>query len=159
MKQIGSVRRIDNLGRIVLPKEIRKALRIQNGDSLEISLNEEYVVLKKHSQMNNLNDITKALTKSINGMIITSNDKIMTGKYINEKISNDLIDILNKRKDVYGDNIKITNTDTLKGSYYISPIIVSGDTAGLVILVKENIEEEDKKIARIISNFLSMYIE
>ena len=49
MKTTGVVRRIDELGRIVIPKEIRKSMRIKNGDSLEIFLNDEDIVLRKYS--------------------------------------------------------------------------------------------------------------
>ena len=53
MKATGVVRRIDELGRIVIPKEIRKTLRIREGESLEIFLdNQENIVLKKYFAMN-----------------------------------------------------------------------------------------------------------
>ena len=55
--KIGIVRRIDNLGRIVIPKEIRDTLRIKNGDSLEINIEGEIVTLKKYSELNNLIEI------------------------------------------------------------------------------------------------------
>ena len=50
MKSTGVVRRIDDLGRIVLPKEIRKTLRIREGESLEIYTNGEEIVLKKSTK-------------------------------------------------------------------------------------------------------------
>ena len=49
MKTTGIIRRIDDLGRIVIPKELRKSLRIKNGDSLEIFVNQDDIVLKKYS--------------------------------------------------------------------------------------------------------------
>lgn len=48
MKTTGVIRRIDELGRIVIPKEIRKNLRIKNGDSLEIFLESDNIILKKY---------------------------------------------------------------------------------------------------------------
>ena len=50
MKATGVVRRIDDLGRVVIPKEIRRTMRIREGDSLEIFVNQSgEVVLKKYS--------------------------------------------------------------------------------------------------------------
>ena len=49
MKATGVVRRIDDLGRIVIPKEIRKTLRIKDGESVEIFLENDNIVLKKYS--------------------------------------------------------------------------------------------------------------
>ena len=61
MKATGVVRRIDELGRIVIPKEIRKTLRIREGESLEIFLdNQENIVLKKYFAMNHFEEEAKA---------------------------------------------------------------------------------------------------
>ena len=57
MKSTGVVRRIDDLGRIVLPKEIRKTLRIREGESLEIYTNGEEIVLKKFTSSSDLKEI------------------------------------------------------------------------------------------------------
>ena len=51
MKSTGVIRRIDDLGRIVIPKEIRKNLRIKDGDNLEIFISSEDLVLKKYSYL------------------------------------------------------------------------------------------------------------
>ena len=57
MKSTGVVRRIDDLGRIVLPKEIRKTLRIREGESLEIYTNGEEIVLKKFTSSSDLKEM------------------------------------------------------------------------------------------------------
>lgn len=57
MKSTGVLRRIDDLGRIVIPKEIRKHLKIKNGESLEIFIHDDTVVLKKYSYMSDMEDI------------------------------------------------------------------------------------------------------
>ena len=57
MKTTGIVRRIDELGRIVIPKEMRKNLRIKTGDNLEIMVNDDTIVLKKSSEIENLETI------------------------------------------------------------------------------------------------------
>ena len=65
MKTTGIIRRIDDLGRIVVPKELRKSLRIKNGDSLEIFVDKDMVALKKHSSMNNLSHFADVYVESI----------------------------------------------------------------------------------------------
>ena len=57
MSTTGIIRRIDELGRIVIPKEIRKNLRIKNGDNLEILVDGENITLKKYSQIENLENM------------------------------------------------------------------------------------------------------
>lgn len=174
MKQSGVVRRIDNLGRIVIPKEIRKHLRIQSGDNLEFILSDnESLLLKKYSYINKLNDISQEITNSIllftnHNVLIADNDKFVAGsgsfkkKYLNKKISNYLLNILNERKFVYLENCKIELTieEILEGNFIISPIISSGDSIGIILLVSnEEITKEAEKIIKIFSEFLSKYIE
>ena len=70
MKATGVVRRIDELGRIVIPKEIRKTLRIKEGENLEIFIDDkENVVLKKYSLMNKIEDFAQNFTDSINSLL------------------------------------------------------------------------------------------
>ena len=82
MKTTGIVRRIDELGRIVIPKEIRRSLRIKEGDSLEILINNEDIILKKYSVIKNLNDFAQNITDSIhsfikNSVLITDTNSIL----------------------------------------------------------------------------------
>ena len=82
MKTTGVVRRIDDLGRIVIPKEIRRNLRIRDGESLEIFVEDEMIALKKYSSMNDLNDICKDLVNTINqvllkNVLITDRDSVI----------------------------------------------------------------------------------
>ena len=66
MKTTGVVRRIDDLGRIVIPKEIRKSMRIKDGESLEIFLDSDNIILKKYSDLGDLVDFYKNYADSIN---------------------------------------------------------------------------------------------
>ena len=66
MKNTGIVRKIDRLGRIVIPKEIRNTLRILDDDNLELLIDGENIVLKKYSYMKNFADIAKNLLSNIN---------------------------------------------------------------------------------------------
>ena len=116
MKATGVVRRIDDLGRIVLPKELRRTMRIKEGESLEIYTDgDNKIVLKKYSPVNQMTDFVKEFTESMSttnkrNIIITDNEKIvaasgdfkvdLTGK----KISKELEERLKNR------NTQINNT-------------------------------------------------
>ena len=70
MKATGIVRRIDDLGRVVIPKEIRRTLRIREGDPLEIFVDREgEVILKKYSPIGELGDFAKEYADSLNEAI------------------------------------------------------------------------------------------
>ena len=82
MKSTGVVRRIDDLGRIVIPKEIRKTLRIRDGESLEIFTDNEAITLKKFSVSNDLTEISQALLDTVSNtirknMIVTDRDYVI----------------------------------------------------------------------------------
>lgn len=84
MKSTGVVRRIDDLGRIVLPKEIRKTLRIREGESLEIYTNEEEIILKKFTSASDLKEISQSLIDTIastikSNIFIADRDNIIAG--------------------------------------------------------------------------------
>ena len=175
MKSTGVIRRIDELGRIVIPKEIRKTLRIHDGDNLEIYTdNEENIILSKYSRIGAINDFSNTFINTLQkfiscDVIITDKDKIIAlsnnlkKKYENKEISKELIKYLEKRETINKDefvNIKITNNDNLEGYFYISPIIVDSDSIGLVILYStENIKEFDTKISQFINLFFTKYLE
>ena len=69
MKSTGVVRRVDDLGRIVIPKEIRRTLRIRDGESLEIFVDREMITLKKFSKMSDMNEVAKELVEMHKGSI------------------------------------------------------------------------------------------
>ena len=113
MKSTGVVRRIDDLGRIVIPKEIRRTLRIKEGDNLEVFVDNEDIVLKKYSMMNKINDLAKAIKKQIFGgwtpgkISASLNEKLLTVKWGEYKIES-LFEKLNLgfKKKVFDKNTK-----------------------------------------------------
>ena len=158
--KIGIVRRIDNLGRIVIPKEIRDTLRIKNGDSLEINIEGELVTLKKYSELNNLIEIETIIANLLRetlkkDVLITNKDKYIIGtkhEYIDKKITNELLEILENRQMIIQ---KSKDQNTL-----INPIIIKGDVIGSIIIISnEEIEENQIKTVTLLSNFLIKYIE
>ena len=157
---IGIIRRIDNLGRIVIPKEIRDTFRIKSSDNLEINVENEVITLKKYSELNNVIDIEKTiaifLKEQLNAeVLITDKDKyiVVTQKeYLNQKINNELLNILEKRQ------LIVQNTN--ENNILINPIIRNGDIVGsIIIITKDQINENQIKTVTLLTNFLIKYIE
>ena len=137
MSTTGIIRRIDELGRIVIPKEIRKNLRIKNGDNLEIMVNGEDITLKKYSQIENLENIANMYAESFYqvlkyNVIITDTDKIVAvggnlkKKYVNNGISEE-IERMMERRDNFVErkkkNIEISPGMSEFGYYTVATII------------------------------------
>ena len=99
MKATGIVRRIDDLGRVVIPKEIRRTLRIREGDPLEIFVDRDgEVILKKYSPISELGDFAKEYAEALfdslgNPILICDRDTFITiaggskKDYLNKSIS------------------------------------------------------------------------
>ena len=90
MKATGVVRRIDDLGRVVIPKEIRKTLRIKEGDPLEIFTDKEgEVILKKYSPIGELSEFAtgyaETLARTTGHIVFRTRCKSRTGKYNGRK--------------------------------------------------------------------------
>ena len=170
----GIVRRIDNLERVVIPKEIRKTLKIKENEQVEINVLNDNIVLNKYSDIheydksiNNLIDIIKSVYDR--DIIITNLDKIvLTTKdykdYINLELSPYLANIVDNRKDVselIPVNLSLnSNMLDIKVSYSIKSIIVNGDMIGLLILLSNtNLENSDLKLLQLMSLYLENYLE
>ena len=110
MKATGIVRRIDDLGRVVIPKEIRRTMRIREGDPLEIYTSKEgEVIFKKYSLMGDIDDLAsqfcEALSKNVSGIVaVTDRDTVISiaggGKreLLEKRISGELEKILEDRR-------------------------------------------------------------
>ena len=113
------IKRIDDLGRIVIPKEIRRSLCIQNNENMEISINSDEIVLKKHSLLNEKEkDLIKLcnLVQNISNKIIvvTDRERVLYSSIesiINKEISNVLKEYIINRKEL---DMKINITDEYK---------------------------------------------
>jgi len=143
MKATGIVRRVDELGRIVIPKEVRKVLRMKEGTPIEIFMGDEgEVVLKKYSQLNELRDFSKEAVESI--------------------IAERKATLSNKKQDAT--TYKILKDDVNDyASQVIIPINSSGDTLGAIILFTKDssvtFTQQEVKAASVIANFLAKQVE
>ena len=175
MKSTGVVRRVDDLGRIVIPKEIRRTLKIRDGEELEIFVDNGGVILKKFSKVADLSDISKKFIDVVSPLVgktilVTDRDAVIAGSgefkknYLNKNISKKIEAIILKRNMVVE---KVVSSFELidgiddKCSYIINPIVSFGDVVGSVIMISPNsdISEFDIIINKMITQFLGKYVE
>ena len=156
MKATGIVRRIDDLGRVVVPKEIRRVLRIREGDPLEIYTgNTGEVILKKYSPINELSqfagEYAETVSKILGGTIIVSDtDQVIAASGSGRK------EYADKRIDPELDKIIQSKNRYLNDSKIVVPIISQGDPIGsITILAKDDrpLGEAELKVAEVGASF------
>lgn len=166
----GIVRKVDDLGRIVIPKELRKNLNIKNSDDLEISISEDKIILEKFYRLKNLketlNNYFCILEKFLSAeFIITDKENIiLKSKKINiedNRLTHSILELMNLRKSIIDNNkLKITNELEISKNYYFSPIIINTDILGSIILYSDNkITKEDLLIVDIFIFLLKEKLE
>ena len=183
MKATGVVRRIDDLGRVVIPKEIRKTLRIKEGDPLEIFTDKEgEVILKKYSPIGELSEFATTYAETLaktTGHIacITDKDTVIAvsggskKEFLEQGLSKQLEEVL-ENKEIYSssDNneiaLPITENDNKEKKYnaqVIYPIVCQGDVIGSVILLAKEqntkMGESEFKVVQSAAGFLGSQMD
>ena len=161
------IRRIDELGRIVIPKDIRNELRIDSNDTLKIDLKNNEIIITKNEMDENLlktiNKVINNLYKIVkNNIIITNKDIVLdyrleiNYKLKKEKINEDISRKIIKRVKIKEKgNLCITNNLNIECNYIIEPIIKNSDVIGSIIYFKEkNITEEEIKLIELSKLFI-----
>lgn len=148
MKQTGVTRKIDELGRIVIPKEIRKNLGIRDGEALEIFTSEDSIILKKYFEVRKYEDLSSKLCELIKNiynvdLVITDREKVITSsnKEIveNTKLNNKFLELIDNREIFISRELLTINFGIdVSGYFTVIPIIASSDSLGLVILISAN---------------------
>ena len=148
MKATGIVRRIDDLGRVVIPKEIRRTMRIREGDPLEIYTDRDgEVIFKKYSPIGELHAFASEYADTLQktaGMpiFICDRDAIITvsgaskREYVDRKISHALEEIIESRTLYMRGTGRETIALTDDGGHYVScamPILAEGDIIGCIV--------------------------
>lgn len=182
MKATGIVRRIDDLGRVVIPKEIRRTMRIREGDPLEIYTDREGgVILKKYSPINELNEFAGEFIESAHSVlgeaaVVTDTDQVVAvsgipkKEYLEKRISPDIEKIIqSKTVRIISDESAvhpITNDEGEDPDYksqVIVPIVSQGDPIGSVIFFSKekehSIGEAELKAAEIAAHFLAKQMD
>lgn len=178
MKATGIVRRIDDLGRIVIPKEIRRTLRIREGDPLEIYTDSEgEVIFKKYSPVGELSSFTSIYAEVLSktsGLptLISDRDHIVSAagvskrEFLERRITNATEDLMESRQS-YNSAESKSPLQPVEGissnALLLYPIIASGDVTGSVIMLcsdeKTVPSESDIKLAISASSFLGRQME
>lgn len=169
MKSTGVIRRIDELGRIVIPKEIRRNLGIRDGENVEIFTDNDSIILKKYYRMSTSSDLANSLCELINSefnykIMITDREKVIAAKgfkenIINKNLSKELIanieerEIKEENKSIIFDNIEIV------GNFVFIPIISLNDSIGLVILYNEEKLTSEVSIGKLVSSIFSKKLD
>ncbi|MFD2216980.1 MULTISPECIES: stage V sporulation protein T [Bacillaceae] len=177
MKATGIVRRIDDLGRVVIPKEIRRTLRIREGDPLEIFVDRDgEVILKKYSPISELSDFSKEYADAIydslgHPVLICDRDTFIAvsggskKEYLNKNIGEVIEQVMEERNSVLkADAGEIQVVEGLNEdikSYTIGPIVANGDPIGAVIILskEQSIGEVEHKAVETAAGFLARQME
>ena len=174
MEQKGIIRRVDELGRIVLPREMRKMLNIKIGTKLEIGIVDgNKFLLTKYSDMASLKEYSDAVASAISvsidhDVLISDMENILSSnrkKYINKQLSEEVQeliykkDIVMKKQDDGSEMLNFfPNTENEFCCQLIVPIIKDGDALGaIIILASENkcFDDSSVKICKAFAKYLS----
>ena len=166
MEPMGVLRRIDELGRIVIPKGIRSRLKINEGDRVELILeNDTELLLRKYSPMHEIKDNVKnmliALEKELNIPVLLCNNEIFLFSsslkyeyYIEKPISSKLLSLLNERKNVGLVNHNLSNiNEPLNCMIY--PLAKNSELiGGLIMIGINNVDDLQNRIMLLFRNIL-----
>lgn len=180
MKATGLVRRIDDLGRVVIPKEIRRTLRIKEGAPLEIFTDREgEIILKKYSPIGELGSFSKEYAEALaqasgHAICITDRDQVIAAaggvkkESVGKPISQELERVIHGREQVLsaGDDkkfVRVTGDDEEELPQVVCPILCEGDAIGSVVLQsrdpKRRMGETEQILARCAAGFMGRQME
>lgn len=174
MKATGIIRRIDDLGRIVIPKEIRKTLRLREGDPMELYIDEEGgIVLRPYSAVGVSEELIKNLSSALRtarlstavDFFVTDNFSVIgntsQGTLVGEPISEVLRDAIVCGKIVEDCSIKLVRTPE-NGCHvrYVYPIVKNGEVCGSICTWYSDTKafEAQKNLIRLTAEILLRYI-
>ena len=178
MKATGIVRRIDDLGRVVIPKEIRRTMRIREGDPLEIYTDKEGgVIFKKYSLMGGLTEFAGQLCETLNRTsghvcVITDRDSCIAvsgapkKELLDKQISSEVEQLMEGRQ-IYqykeGEHIKLCADAEKYVVLTAAPILSEGDVLGSVLLADSGENafagEVEYKLVQAVAGFLGRHME
>ena len=172
MAESGIIRRVDELGRIVIPKEIRKNFRMYEGSTLSISVNKNNeIVLSKYSRVGSISEYANLMTDVLHNnlecavlicdmeSIVSSSKKSLVGKKIN---SNMIANFQSRKNYIFQRKesmmpVIYDGDENIYTSQGIVPIVIEGDVAGGIVIFTTNDRElmiEDIKVCQVVANIL-----
>ena len=179
MKATGIVRRIDDLGRVVIPKEIRRTLRIKEGDPLEIYTNKDgSVIFKKYSPIGELAEFSDVCCEILSKVadlpvLICDTEHVVAvagapkNEFVERRIAPALEELMETRNEFIAKSEEaeafLPVEGVNKAAAVAFPINSAGDVSGAVIMLKSDKKQSDfsaeAKLAQTIALFLGKYIE
>lgn len=176
MKATGIIRRVDELGRIVIPKEIRRTLRIREADPLEIFTDRDgEIILKKYSPIGELSNTAQEMAEALSHVTgelvcICDQDQVVAAsgteakKYMGKSITVDVENQIQNREAICGNGMKCRITEEDEHvSLALAPIICSGDAIGAVAVIgkkeKNIMGEQELKLATVAAEYLGKNLE
>lgn len=177
MKATGIVRRIDDLGRVVIPKEIRRTMRIREGDPLEIYTDHDgEVIFKKYSPIGELHSFASSYAETLNKscglkVVICDRDTVIAcagvpkKDYVESKISAEADELIEMRSEYSwseGETEKFITSRSNEKISVLYPITMSGDIIGAVASITEDktpADHMEKKMIQTAASFLSRQLE
>ena len=174
MKATGIVRRIDDLGRVVIPKEIRRTMRIREGDPLEIyTTRDGEVIFKKYSLIGGLEEFAAQFCDTLSrstdfSAAVTDRDAVIAmagaGKkeLLGKPLSPELERIMAGRGLYCGDGVAVSEEDNGYRAAVAAPILCEGDVLGAVLFLSSDgrtAGETECKLAQTVAAFLGKNME
>lgn len=179
MKATGIVRRIDDLGRVVIPKEIRRTLRIREGDPLEIyTATDGEVIFKKYSPVGEMSVFAAQYADVLSRIsalptIICDRDHVIAAagvskrEFLERRITSTLENYMENRKSFQSSNSNVNEVQPVEGIEHnaavIYPIIAAGDVTGAVVMLKNETSkapsDTEVKLAQSAAAFLGKQME
>lgn len=174
MKATGIVRRIDDLGRVVIPKEIRRTLRIREGDALEIFTdNQGGVIFRKYSPVGELSTFASQLADSLQSaagkpVLVCDRDHVVAvsgvskREYLERRVSAELEESMQARQSEAGDAVlrPVEGVDCVACA--TCPILAQGDVTGAVLFLQKDgaaAGEGDLRLLHVAAGFLGKQLE
>jgi stage V sporulation protein T len=171
LKETGVVRRLDELGRVVIPKEIRKRLKIKNGDMVDIYTDDQTIILEKYHPLQADIGPLKAFIEALlveykSDIIIIDNanviystlEDIPTGNVVNELLMNRIDNYLEKEiSSKIG--LEIVEGIKINKDIYISKIFVNYEHYGYAIIADEMISKKQKELSNILKTYFEHLLE
>ena len=171
MEATGILRRIDELGRVVIPKEIRKTMKMREGEELEIYTTEEEVVLKKYSELSSMEQFSRALVRAIRkvsarSVAVVDRDKVVASEgkgvpAVGEEVEQELRRLISaRRRTILSEEKCLPLGEEKARGQIVQPILSAGDLFGALILSSvEPLTKADEQLAAMGAIFFEQQID
>ena len=171
MKETGVVRRLDELGRVVIPKEIRKRLKIKNGDMVDIFTKDEFIILQKYHPLKQdllpIKSILEAVSKQMNiGLLIFDDSSVIhstikdikTGEVVSHDFLKRINNFLDKELSSKLD-IEVIPGYKFDKDLYIEKILVNYETYGYILVVDDMITKKHKEAIELVNEYMKHFLQ